>query len=400
VSRRGEAAEGAGELRAELEELGCEVRMAACDVSDRAQLEHLLASVDEEHPVSLVIHAAGVLDDGMIESLDGERLARVMTPKVDAAVHLHELVRDAELVVFSSAAATVGSPGQGNYAAANSFLDALACHRRAQGLPSVSLAWGAWDRAGGMAGKLSDGDRARLARVGIVPLSSELWLELFDLARGREEAVLVPVRLDLGPLRAQAKAGMLPAILQGLVRMPARRAADTQGSLARKLAETPESEWEAIVAELVRSQVAGVLGHSSPEAIDPQRAFQELGFDSLAAVELRNGLGTATDLKLPSTLIFDYPTPAAVATYLRTKMARGAAARPAVDEQLDRLEATLASIAQDGKEQARVKARLRSLLVKVTADGQTDGATSVAEEIHSATTQNIFALVDKQLEKR
>ena len=400
VSRRGEAAEGAGELRAELEELGCEVRMAACDVSDRAQLEHLLASVDEEHPVSLVIHAAGVLDDGMIESLDGERLARVMTPKVDAAVHLHELVRDAELVVFSSAAATVGSPGQGNYAAANSFLDALACHRRAQGLPSVSLAWGAWDRAGGMAGKLSDGDRARLARVGIVPLSSELGLELFDLARGREEAVLVPVRLDLGPLRAQAKAGMLPAILQGLVRMPARRAADTQGSLARKLAETPESEWEAIVAELVRSQVAGVLGHSSPGAIDPQRAFQELGFDSLAAVELRNGLGTATDLKLPSTLIFDHPTPAAVATYLHTKMARGGAARPAVDEQLDRLEATLASIAQDGEEQARVKARLRSLLVKVTADGQTDGATSVAEEIHSATTQNIFALVDKQLEKR
>ncbi|MGA8363603.1 MAG: SDR family NAD(P)-dependent oxidoreductase, partial [Solirubrobacteraceae bacterium] len=323
VSRRGLQADGAGELQETLQALGCEVRIAACDVSDRAQLEELFDSIPGEYPLTAVIHAAGVLDDGLIESLDGERLQRVMVPKVDAAINLHELTERTglhEFVLFSSIAASMGTPGQGNYAAANAFLDALAAHRRAKGLPATSLAWGAWDQAAGMAGTLSETDRARLRRMGIAPLSQERGLELLDLARGMDEPLVLPVRLDMVALRAQAKTGMLPALLRGLVRVPTRRASDAGGSLARRLASSPEYEWDAIVAELVRGQVAGVLGHASPDTIDPRQAFKELGFDSLAAVELRNRLGQATGLKLPSTLVFDHPTAAAVAEYVRSKV--------------------------------------------------------------------------------
>ncbi len=317
VSRSGDQAEGASDLEAELRELGCDVQIAACEVSDKVRLEELLASIPEERPLSAVIHTAGVIDDGVIDSLDGERLARVMAPKIDGALHLHELIGGAELIFFSSAAATMGSPGQGNYAAANAFLDALALHRRASGLPGASLAWGAWDRADGMTAELSGADRARLARMGIKPLAPEHGLALFDTARAHEGPLLIPLDLDMAALRAQAKVGVLPAVLRGLIRMPTRRAADMQGSLAKKLAQAPKAEWDSVIAELVRAQVADVLGHVSSEAIDLQRPFQELGFDSLAAVELKNRLGRATGLKLPSTLIFDHPTPAAVAKYLR-----------------------------------------------------------------------------------
>jgi acyl transferase domain-containing protein/acyl carrier protein len=404
VSRSGERAAGAKELVAELRELGCgDVRVAACDVSQREQLRELLDSVAGEHRLGVVVHAAGVLDDGVLESLDGERLARVMGPKVAAAVNLHELAGQdgqAELILFSSAAATVGSPGQANYAAANAFLDALAAHRHALGLPGMSMAWGAWDQASGMTETLSDGDRARFERLGISPLSAEQGLELFDLARAIDAPQLVPMRLDASGLRAQAKAGMLPAVLRGLIRMPTRAAADAQGSLAARLADVPEAEWDGIVAELVRSQVAGVLGHASAEAVDPQRAFKELGFDSLAAVELRNRLSQTTGLKLPSTLVFDHPTPAAVAKLLSSKVPRTGAARPAIDDGLDRLEALLSSIAADGDEQARVKARLQAMTRRVEAALLDDALAAEQDDVDgaldSATDDELFELIDKR----
>ncbi|MGH3376523.1 MAG: SDR family NAD(P)-dependent oxidoreductase, partial [Actinoallomurus sp.] len=167
VSRRGPAADGAGELTAELEALGCEARVVACDVSDREQLAQLLGSL--EHPLSAVVHAAGVLDDGLVESLTPEQLDRVMRPKLDAALHLHELTAGMELsafVLFSSVAALIGSPGQANYAAANAALDALAARRRAEGLPATSLAWGLWAEERGMAGALDEASVSRWARMG------------------------------------------------------------------------------------------------------------------------------------------------------------------------------------------------------------------------------------------
>jgi len=323
VSRRGEQAEGAPELASELAQLGCEARLAACDVSDREALAAVLDSIPSEAPLTAVVHAAGVLDDGVVSSLDGAHLRRVLAPKVDGALHLHELTEHLELsefLLFSSVSGTLGAPGQGNYAAANAFLDALAAHRRARGLPGQSLAWGAWAVSTAMAGGLSEADRGRWARLGVTALSPERGLRLLDLARGVGESLLLPVDLDQAALRTQARAGTLPALLRGLVHTSTRRAPDAHGSLARRLAGTPQAERDATVLELVLSHVALVLGHASGAAIDATRAFKELGFDSLGAVELRNRLGEATGLRLASTLTFDHPTPAAVARFLRAKV--------------------------------------------------------------------------------
>jgi NAD(P)-dependent dehydrogenase (short-subunit alcohol dehydrogenase family)/acyl carrier protein len=319
VSRRGGEAEGAQELQAGLAELGCEARLVACDVAEREQLVGLLESIPAEFPLTAVVHTAGVLEDGVIETLDAQQLERVLRPKLDAAVFLHELTERAgvrEFVLFSSAAAAVGSPGQGNYAAANAFLDALAQHRRARGLPAVSLAWGLWAQPSGMTGGLSETDRLRMARAGMSPLSERQGLELFELAQSMARAVVLPMRLDGGALRAQARDGMLPPLLRGLVRVPARRAQDAAGSLARRLAGMPESEWEGVVLELVRAEIAVVLGHMSSAHIDPDVDFLELGFDSLAAVELRNRLATVTGLRLPPTLTFDYRTANEIASHV------------------------------------------------------------------------------------
>ncbi|MBL1099326.1 SDR family NAD(P)-dependent oxidoreductase, partial [Streptomyces sp. 205] len=316
LSRRGLKADGAAELVTELEGLGCRVRVAACDVSDRDQLAAALGS--PERPLTAVVHAAGVLDDGVIEALSPEHIERVMRPKVDAAWHLHELTAGTDLsafVLFSSVSALIGSPGQGNYAAANAALDALAASRHASGLPATSLAWGLWGDAGGMSGELSEADLTRLERTGVGALALERGLELFDLALGTGVAILAPVQLDPAALRAQARAGLLPALLRGMAPVPARRA-ESGGSLAQRLAGVAEADRERIVLDVVREQVAAVLGHASATAIDTDRAFKELGFDSLSAVELRNRLTQATGVRLPATLIFDHPTPTAVARLL------------------------------------------------------------------------------------
>jgi NAD(P)-dependent dehydrogenase (short-subunit alcohol dehydrogenase family)/acyl carrier protein len=322
VSRRGSDAEGVGELSAELEELGATVTVAACDVAERSQLEALLDGIPAAHPLGAVFHSAGVLDDGLLESLDAERLARVMRPKVDAAWRLHELTADAGLsafVLFSSAAGVLGGAAQANYAAANAFLDALAAHRRAAGLPATSLAWGLWaliDSA--MAAEIAEQEADRFAqqvrgRLGFAPMPPEQGLALLDAALALADPQLVPVAFDSTVLRAQAGAGTLPAVLRSLVHTPAKR---ERGSLAERLAGVPEAEREGVVLDLVRGHVAAVLGHASAAAVEPELAFRDLGFDSLAAVELRNRLVAATGLDLLPTLVFDYPSAAAVAGHL------------------------------------------------------------------------------------
>ncbi len=336
LSRSGERSPGAVELRAELEALGAEVRIAACDVAERQQLEGLLDSIPQEHPLGAVIHCAAVLDDGLIESLDPERLDKVMAPKADAAWHLHELTADLDLshfVLFSSIAGLLGGAGQANYAAANAFLDALAARRRADGLAGCSLAWGGWELPSRMAAGLGEEERARLSRLagerlGLAAMPASLGLSLLDAALGRPEALLVPAQLDRAALRAQAAAGSLPALMSGLVRA-SRRAGGEGGSLARRLAAAPEAEREPLALELVREHVAAVLGHDSAADVDPAKAFKDLGFDSLAAVELRNRLATAAAMRLEPTLVFDYPTPAELARFLCSKAAGDAPAAAA-----------------------------------------------------------------------
>ncbi|MBT2427747.1 SDR family NAD(P)-dependent oxidoreductase, partial [Streptomyces sp. ISL-112] len=317
VSRSGLGAEGAEALVDELTELGAEIVVEACDVSDRGALERVLS----RHEVSAVVHAAGVLDDGVVGSLTPERLDKVLRPKADAAWHLHELTRDQNLsafVVFSSIAAMFGSAGQGNYAAGNAFLDALMERRRAEGLPGVSLAWGPWDQSGGMTGTLTDADAERMARAGVPALSVGLGVALFDAALASGGAVVAPVRLDLPVLRAQ---GEVPPLLRSLIRVRSRRAAAAAGSataagLVERLAALSVVERQEVLVDLVRGQVALVLGHADGNAVNPGRAFRDLGFDSLTAVELRNRLNTASGLRLPATMAFDYPTVQALVDHL------------------------------------------------------------------------------------
>ncbi|WP_327326575.1 SDR family NAD(P)-dependent oxidoreductase [Streptomyces sp. NBC_01210] len=329
TSRRGLDANGAPQLATELTELGATtVDITACDAADRKALATLLASIPAEHPLTAVIHTAGVLDDGVINSLTPERLDAVLRPKADAALNLHELTADTNLtafVLFSSAAGVFGDAGQANYSAANTFLDALAHHRRSLGLPATSLAWGFWEQRSGITGHLSAADIERIKRSGMLPISSELGMSLFDaVVSSSDEALLVPMPLDLATLRGQGAA--LPALLRGLTGSPARRvaggkAASTESSsLARRLGGRPEGEQSSVLLDLVRTHVAAALGHGSADAVAPKRAFKELGFDSLTAVELRNRLNGETGLRLPATLVFDYPTPAVLVDFLRTEL--------------------------------------------------------------------------------
>ncbi|MEA2372847.1 MAG: hypothetical protein QOH12_3241, partial [Solirubrobacteraceae bacterium] len=341
VSRRGLDADGADDLVSDLAMRGCEARVIACDVGDREACAELIASTSASRQLTAIVHAAGVLDDATIESLTPEQLAGVLRAKAGAASHLYDLTEPLDLaafVMFSSVAALIGSPGQGNYAAANAFLDALAYRGRAAGRPVTSIAWGPWECQSGMAATIGAADIARLERMGIGALTPDVGLGLFDAAVDAGVGLLVPVLLDTAVLRARARDGTLPAILSGLVSVPVRRGAAGGGSLARRLAELPDDRWDETVQELIRNEVAGVLGHGSPDAVDPTRTFKELGFDSLSAVELRNRLARVTGLRLPSTLVFDHPTLAAVVKLVRAEVAdagRADQAKPRVRTRSD-----------------------------------------------------------------
>ncbi|MEU2513100.1 SDR family NAD(P)-dependent oxidoreductase [Streptomyces syringium] len=317
AGRRGRSAPGVAELADELTRLGADVTVVACDVADRAALREVLAGVPEAHPLTGVVHAAGVLDDGVFASLTPGRLDRVLRPKVDAAAHLHELTRElgielSAFVLFSSLSGVLGGPAQAGYAAANAFLDALARHRHAQGLAASALAWGLWEESSGMTGGLDGAARDRMARTGFLPLATEDGLTLFDTAQAVGDAALVPVRLDLRALRALA-AHDVPPLLRGLVEPPAR--ADGPAWAAR-LAPLSGGERERAALDLVRDRTATVLGFASPDAVEAARTFQELGVGSLNSVELRNRLATDTGLRLPATLVFDHPTPQELSHYL------------------------------------------------------------------------------------
>nr|WTB03572.1 SDR family NAD(P)-dependent oxidoreductase [Streptomyces antimycoticus] len=333
VSRRGGTTEDIDAFADDLTALGAaDVRIAACDAADPEALAALLATLPAAHPLTAVIHAAGVLDDGVVTAMTPGQLDTVLAPKLDAAWHLHRLTRDmdpAAFVMFSSAASIMGNGGQANYAAANMFLNALAEHRRAEGRTAHTLAWGLLASAGGMTGHLDDADLARMARSGIAPVSNEQALTLLDTALTTDHPTLVPARFDLAALRTRAAAGPLPPVLRRLVHLPTKAARNTgTSSLSGRLAGLSTEEQDRLIGELVRDQVATVLAHPAPEAIELGRAFQDLGFDSLTALDLRNRLNAATGTRIPATVIFDYPTPDALVRFLRERLAGSAAGTP------------------------------------------------------------------------
>ncbi|MEU7598661.1 type I polyketide synthase, partial [Streptomyces sp. NPDC039022] len=334
TSRSGPVATGAAAQAAELAQLGVQVRIVACDAADRDALAAVLEQIPAANPLGSVVHAAGVVDDGVIMSLTPERLSAVLRPKADAAWHLHELTAGLQLdrfVLFSSAAAVFGSAGQGSYVAANAFLDAVAAHRRATGLTGTSLQLGPWAHESGIGRNLDATSLARIDR-GFVPLTADEGLVVLDTALTRDEAVLMPARPDTAALRAQTAAGgEVPPLWRALAGPSARRTvasgtatgsgAEAGEALRRRLASVGGTERDRLLLELVCAHAAAVLGHASPDAIDAGRAFTDVGFDSLTAVELRNRLKAQTGLRLPATLVFDHPTPAALAAMLRGELA-------------------------------------------------------------------------------
>ncbi|MFE0025196.1 SDR family NAD(P)-dependent oxidoreductase [Amycolatopsis sp. NPDC059021] len=325
ASRRGLAAPGAPGLVAELSAVGTEVSVVACDVGDRAAVRELVAGIPGR--LAGVVHAAGVTDDGLLESLTPERVDAVLRPKVDGAWWLHEATAELDFfVVFSSASGTLGTAGQAAYAAGNAAVDALAEVRRSAGLPGVSLAWGLWDL--GMADELADADLARMRRSGVTALTVEEGLALFDTAISADRAVVLPIRLDLAAVRAQAARDGVPPLLRGLVRAPARPA--NPGGLRSRIAEMPAVEAERVLLELVRGHVAVVLGFGSGVSVGVDRSFAELGFDSLSALELRNRLSEVSGVRLPVSLVFDYPSVAAVAGLLLAVLGAGESAESPV----------------------------------------------------------------------
>nr|AXL05744.1 type I polyketide synthase [uncultured bacterium] len=400
ASRKGPAAEGMADLVADLTEQGATVSAVACDTSEKDQVAALLAAVPAEHRLTGLVHTAGVLDDGVIGTQTPERLAKVFAPKVDAVGHLDELTRGMDLdafVVFSSGSGVFGSPGQGNYAAANAFLDVTMANRRAAGLPGLSLAWGLWEQASGMTAHLGGADQARMSRGGVVAMTAAEGMALFDSAVATEQALLVPVKLDLREVRA---GGAVPHLLRGLVRagrQQARAASAGDGGLVRKLAGLADAEQEALLLDLVRGLAAVVLGHTGSGAVRPDTAFRDAGFDSLTSVELRNRLRAETGLKLPATLVFDYPTPLVLTRHLRAELGVSDDALSLVRSKIEDVEALLSGLRLDESTRSSITLRLQGLVARCNGVLEQEDVATVADRLESASADELLEFIDDEL---
>ncbi|HEU5470877.1 MAG TPA: SDR family NAD(P)-dependent oxidoreductase, partial [Actinophytocola sp.] len=408
TSRRGPSAPAAAALLAELTEAGAQVEVVACDVTSRDSVAELIAAVPPEHPLTAVIHCAGVLDDGVVEALTEDRVDSVLAPKVRGAWYLHELTKHLDLAVFvlySSIASVLGTAGQANYAAANAFLNGLAEARRAEGLPASSLCWGLWAQRSELA-DIGDADVVRLQRQGVLPMASRQGLALFDAAMSLDEPVLVPARLTLAATDAPHAARPVSPLLRGLIGTPA--GAGGPGSravgLAQEIRSLPRADAEAVLLEAVRAQAATALGHADSGRIRPGVAFKDLGFDSLMAVELRNKLAEVTGVKLPATLVFDHPNPTALAQTLFALIAPDSLADPEtpadhltreIEELGTRLEEAFLELAQEDK--ATISTLLGELQGRIRSLAGAGSPVGIVDQISSASAGELLALLDKEL---
>ncbi|WP_424533251.1 SDR family NAD(P)-dependent oxidoreductase [Sphaerisporangium viridialbum] len=404
TSRRGPDAPGAAELRDELTALGAEVTIAAVDVSDRAALAALLDGIDGRHPLSAVIHTAAVLDDSLIDSLTAERMHLVQRVKVGGALHLHELTRHLDLsafVLFSSITGTIGTAGQGNYGPGNAVLDALAEHRRAAGLPATSIAWGHWDGEG-IAGPAA---ARELRRNGLLPMDADLAVTAMEEAIGHGETRLVIARADWAAIAGSRQVPLLGEIPEAQAAAPgAAEPGETSGDgpgMVGRIAVLPDAERRQAVRRLVRTEVAAVLGHASVAAVDERQGFRDQGFSSLSGVELRNRLAKVTGLALPSTLVFDYPTPAALAEHLHDVLASEVETPlGAVLAKIEELEALLSGPGVPPSDREATSARLRQVLAGLpsgTAPAVDNGSGGAAGDLSTASDDELISFISDEL---
>ncbi|WP_344927733.1 SDR family NAD(P)-dependent oxidoreductase, partial [Streptosporangium carneum] len=404
LGRRGLDAPGAAELKAELTELGAHVTVAACDVSERAALAAVLAAIPLEHPLTAVVHTAAVLDDSMIDSLTVEQMHRVQRVKAGGALNLHELTRDLDLsafVLFSSITGTLGSAGQGNYAPGNAFLDALAEHRRSAGLPATSIAWGHWDGEG-----IATPDaRQQLLRGGFPPMAPDLAVTALEEALGHGETRLVVSRADWASVLAARPHPLLSELPEARdtetdASGPDSEPGDGKKDLSHELSALPEAEQRQLVRRLVRGEIAAVLGYGSAAEVDDHRGFRDQGFSSLSAVELRNRLTRLTGTALPSSLVFDYPTPAALTEHLRAVLTpEPEPPLTTVLAKIDELESLLAEISVSRSDRETAASRLLRLLESPRPDGSDRSAETVTGggTAGSAPEGNLSSVSDDEL---
>ncbi|HZG03203.1 MAG TPA: SDR family NAD(P)-dependent oxidoreductase, partial [Streptomyces sp.] len=411
TSRRGEEAPGAAELRAELTAMGTTVTIAACDAADREALAAVLAAIPQEQPLTAVVHAAGLLDDGVVDALTPERLERVLRPKVDAALNLHELTAGLELdafVLFSSIAGVLGGMGQANYAAANAHLDAFAEHRRAAGLPATSIAWGPWSGPGMAA---DEAVKRNIHDTGVRPLTPKTAIAALQEALDRNETRLIVADFDWQLAAAAAADAVRRNPLFGDIPevRAAWQAADSAaadgalaaGALRRQIQDADSrADREQIVLELVRERTATVLGHRSADAVEADKAFRDLGLDSLGSIKLRNALNTGTGLKLSATMLYDYPTPLALARHLLDEIAEeDTVSEATVLAELGKLDDTLSVLELDDSGRRKIAGRLQVLLAK-WGDGpdHTDEDRS-HQDLDAVTAEELFDLISDEFGK-
>ncbi|MFJ5105309.1 SDR family NAD(P)-dependent oxidoreductase, partial [Streptomyces sp. NPDC088554] len=414
ISRAGADAPDARETLAALTaDPAVRVTVTACDAADRDALAAVLAAIPAAHPLTAVVHTAGVIHDAVVEAIDPDDLDRVLRPKTDAAWNLHELTAAADLsafVLFSSVSGVNGAAGQGSYAAGNTFLDALAQLRLVRGLPAVSLAWGPWAPTGGMTGRLTGTDLRRMRDTGLLPLDADHGLALFDAALRPGPALRLPLALSLPVVRSAASEGRALPLHRELAGSAWRDPAGTRtesaepapgaATLGPLLTGRPAQEQETLLLDQVRAHASAVLGHRDGRRVDPARTFKELGFDSLMGVELRNRLSAAGGLRMPAGLLFNQPTPLAVARYLRTRIAPpDVPAAGSLIEEIGRLENLMTSAPAGLPDLDRVTERLRALLDRceerspaaVPAGG--DGVRAVLQD---ASVDEIFSFIDQE----
>ncbi|MGW4246578.1 SDR family NAD(P)-dependent oxidoreductase [Nocardia sp. NPDC004722] len=402
ASRRGPETPGAAETVAELTALGAHVDVVACDAADRAALDRLLAAIPARHPLTMVVHAAGVLADGLLATMTDEQITRVLRPKVDAAWNLHEATAGLDLsafVLYSSIAGVLGTAGQANYAAANTFLDALAQQRHAEGLPATSIAWGPWQQSSGMTGDLTEADLARLRREGLLPLDSREGMELFDAATTTGRPTAVAIRVDRDALGDPA--GVRP-IMRTLSKPVARRgpvtepvaaesAADAGQLVARLLGRSAE-EQKRVLLGVIGVHAAAVLGHTGSDTLEPDKPFSAIGFDSLGVMEFRNRLKTAAGVQLSATAMFDHPTPAALAEFLRQQLVPADAAARALAADVDSLTRGFAAADLTPSERSDLAGKLSALLRKLEDIAVDRG--EPAGDLESADDDELFDFID------